>query len=321
MRVVVIGGTGHIGTYLVPRLTAAGHEVISLSRGQRQPYQGSPAWTKVHQVEVDRSTSERDGSFGSTVRDLRPDVVVDLVCFHLESAQSLVEALRGHVRHFLHCGTLWVHGPTEIAPTPESVPRRPFGDYGVQKAAIEEYLLDEARRRAFPATVLHPGHIVGPGWPPINPAGNLDPKLFAQLAAGEEVSLPDQGLATLHHVHADDVAQAFERALNSWGTAVGESFHVASPAAITLVGYARAVAGWFGREPHIRLAPWPEWRQTVTPEQAAATWDHIAHSPCASIEKSRYLLGYAPRYSSLEALREAVAWLIACGHVNAPSLD
>ncbi|HIQ05374.1 MAG TPA: NAD(P)-dependent oxidoreductase [Anaerolineae bacterium] len=33
MRVVIIGGTGHVGTYLVPRLVEAGHEVISLSRG------------------------------------------------------------------------------------------------------------------------------------------------------------------------------------------------------------------------------------------------------------------------------------------------
>jgi uncharacterized protein YbjT (DUF2867 family) len=34
-RVVVIGATGHIGTYLVPRLVRAGHDVIALSRGTR----------------------------------------------------------------------------------------------------------------------------------------------------------------------------------------------------------------------------------------------------------------------------------------------
>jgi uncharacterized protein YbjT (DUF2867 family) len=33
MRIVVIGGTGHVGSYLVPRLTRNGHEVVSLSRG------------------------------------------------------------------------------------------------------------------------------------------------------------------------------------------------------------------------------------------------------------------------------------------------
>ena len=32
-------------------------------------------------------------------------------------------------------------------------------------------LLAEARRTGFPATALHPGHIVGPGWAPLNPAG------------------------------------------------------------------------------------------------------------------------------------------------------
>ncbi|MCA9890882.1 MAG: NAD-dependent epimerase/dehydratase family protein, partial [Anaerolineae bacterium] len=34
MKVVVIGGTGHVGTYLVPRLVEAGHEVVCISRGE-----------------------------------------------------------------------------------------------------------------------------------------------------------------------------------------------------------------------------------------------------------------------------------------------
>jgi uncharacterized protein YbjT (DUF2867 family) len=32
MRIVIIGGTGHVGTYLVPRLVEAGHEVVCVSR-------------------------------------------------------------------------------------------------------------------------------------------------------------------------------------------------------------------------------------------------------------------------------------------------
>jgi nucleoside-diphosphate-sugar epimerase len=37
-RVVVIGATGHIGSYLVPRLVRGGHEVMAMSRGTRGPY-------------------------------------------------------------------------------------------------------------------------------------------------------------------------------------------------------------------------------------------------------------------------------------------
>ena len=93
-----------------------------------------------------------------------------------------------------------------VRSTTETAPRRPFGDYGVKKAAIESYLLDAARRKGFPATLLHPGHIVGPGWAPLNPAGHFNPQVFVQLARGEEIALPNIGMETVHHVHADDVA-------------------------------------------------------------------------------------------------------------------
>ena len=173
-------------------------------------------------------------------------------------------------------------------------------------------------KRQFPATVLHPGHIVGPGWAPLNPAGHFNPAVFTQLAAGAELALPNLGLETVHHVHADDVAQAFERALAHWGAAVGESFHVVSPAALTLRGYAEAVAVWFGQPAHLTFLPWPEWRATVAEAEANATWDHIAHSPSCSIAKAERLLEYRPRYSSLQAVHEAVQWLIQDGQVRLP---
>ena len=34
MRVAVIGATGHVGGYLVPRLVRAGHEVVALTRAR-----------------------------------------------------------------------------------------------------------------------------------------------------------------------------------------------------------------------------------------------------------------------------------------------
>ena len=310
MRVVIIGASGHVGTYLVPRLVSAGHEVVAVSRGRREPYQAHGAWAAVERHTVDRAEAEGSGTFGARIRELRPEAVIDMICFTPESARQLVEALRGAVQHFLHCGTIWVHGPSAIVPTTEAAPRRPFGEYGIQKAAIEAYLLGEARLAGLPATVLHPGHIVGPGWAPLNPAGHFDPAVFTRLAAGEELALPNLGLETVHHVHADDVAQAFEQALVHRGAAVGESFHVVSPSAITLRGYAEAVAGWFGRPPRLRFLPWPEWRATVPEPEAAATWDHIAHSPCSSIAKAQRLLDYQPRYTSLQAVQESVTWLI-----------
>jgi len=316
MRVVVLGGSGHIGTYLVPRLVALGHEVICVSRGQRKPYRPHAAWQAVQLVVADREAEEESGVFGQHIASLQPDVVIDLICFNRDSARHLVEALRGQVQQFLHCGTIWVHGPSVEVPTTETQPRRPFGDYGIQKAEIEAYLLAEARRNGFPATVLHPGHIVGPGWAPLNPAGHFNTEVFSQLARGDELALPNLGLETVHHVHADDVAQAFIQAMAHWRNAVAESFHVVSPTAVTLRGYAETAAAWFGQKANLRFLPWEEWRADRSEEEAAATWDHIAHSPNCSIAKARQHLNYQPRYSSFQAVYESVNWFIAQGVIK-----
>jgi nucleoside-diphosphate-sugar epimerase len=313
MRIVVIGGTGHVGSYLVPRLFDAGHEVTVVSRCQRSPYHPHGAWARVAHVELDRTAEEGAGRFGERIAALHPDVVIDLICYTLASAVQLCDSLRGRVQHVLHCGTIWVHGPSAQVPTSETEPRRPFGDYGCRKAAIETYLLDQARSHGLPATILHPGHLVGPGWPPINPAGNLNTQVFSDLAAGREVLLPNLGMETLHHVHADDVAQGFARAVARRTIAAGESFHLVSPAAWTLRGYAERMAAWFGRDPVLRFLPWNEWKQTMSERDAAVTLDHISRSPHCSIDKARTLLGYAPRYSSIEAVQESVAWLVQNG--------
>ena len=310
MRIVVIGGTGHIGTFLIPRLVAGGHEVILLSRGQRRPYRSLGAWARVRTVEVDRDTEDAAGTFGHTVAQLDADTVVDLICFTEDSSRRLGEALQGRVRHFLHCGTIWVHGPSAMVPTSEDAPRHPLGEYGVAKAAIERYLLTQARSGGLPATVVHPGHITGPGWTPINPAGNLDLGVFQNLADGNTVALPNLGMETLQHVHAADVAGVFLAAINNRSVAVGESFHAVASGAMTLRGYAEAVAGWFGREADLAFLPWERWSQTVPADQAAITRDHLIHSPHCSMDKATRMLGFRPRYSALDAVAEAVEALV-----------
>jgi nucleoside-diphosphate-sugar epimerase len=313
MRVVIIGGSGHIGSYLTPRLVESGHHVILVSRSRREPYFPHPAWQEVEHCDLDRASEETAGTFGPKIAALKPDIVIDLICYSLESSRQLVEALRGQVQQLLHCGTIWVHGPGIEVPTTEEQPRRPSSDYGRRKAEIEAQLLTEAHQHGFPAAVLHPGQLVGPGWAPLNPAANFNQAVFADLANGNEIALPNMGRETVHHVHVDDVAQAFTKAIEHWPSAVGESFHIVSPAALTLIGYAESVAGWYGKEARVRFLPWEEWRRSVSEKDAQVTWDHISRSPNCSIAKAQRLLDYRPGYRSLEAIRESVSWLFANG--------
>jgi len=301
-RVVVIGATGHVGTYLVPRLVRAGHEVIALSRGEREPYRTAPEWRAVQRVQLDREAEDA----AERIAAFEADAVIDMICFTAASAQRLVDALRPRRPLLLHCGTIWVHGPAARVPITEDEPRTAYGEYGTGKAEAEALL---HRQRVVPTVVLHPGHITGPGWNVITPAGNLDNDVWRRLATGEPLPLPDLGLGILHHVHADDVAQAFERALTR-PEAVGSSFHVVSEQAMTLRGLAAGAAAWFGRQPNLEFVDWPEFERRVGAEHAEATREHVGRGIAASIDRARAVLGYAPRYSSLEALHEAVVGLI-----------
>jgi nucleoside-diphosphate-sugar epimerase len=66
-RAVVIGGSGHVGTYLVPRLVEAGFDVVNVARGRRQPYRPHGRWKSVETVVLDREAEEKAGSLGTRV--------------------------------------------------------------------------------------------------------------------------------------------------------------------------------------------------------------------------------------------------------------
>jgi nucleoside-diphosphate-sugar epimerase len=311
MKITVIGATGHVGTYLVPLLVEAGHEVTAVSRGSREPYAPNAAWSQVRSVALDRAAADEDGSFGRKIAALDPEVVVDMICFTPHSLGLLVEALRGRVGHLLVTGSIWIHGPSTRVPLREEDARNPFGEYGINKLAMERLLEAETRRGGLAATMIHPGHIVGPGWAPLNPEGHFDVEVFRRIAQGGEILLPNLGMETIHHVHAEDVARLFVAAMGRWSVSAGESFHAVSDAALSLRGYAEAMYRWFGHGSRVRYLGWEEWKRAHTEEQASATWDHIAHSPSCSMEKARRLLGFEPRWSSLDAVKEAVRWLAA----------
>src|SRR5262249_17335473 len=298
-----------------------GHSVVNVSRGTASPYRPHPAWKTIEQVVVDRKAEEAAGKFGSRVAALNADIVIDMISFELEATQQLVEALRGKIEHYLFCSSIWVCGYATSVPSTETDRTNAIDTYGINKAKIEAWLCQQARRDGFPATSFRPGHIVGEGWVPINPQANANPDVFSVIARGEELALPNLGLEMLHHVHADDVTQWIIRAIEQRAASIGEVFNTVSSQALTLRGYAEAMYRWFGHEPRLSFAPFDQWKLSLNKKDADSSWGHIMRSSCVSIEKSRQRLGYSPRFSSLEAIQESVTALIASSRVISPNLQ
>ena len=317
MKILVIGGTGHTGSYLVPRLVLGGHEVKVVARNPSAHYTDPRlAWGQVEWIIADRTAEEMDDTWKQRMASLDVDVVMDLICYTPQQSQIMTEAFEGRIRHFLHCGTIWAYGPSTRRPHRESDPRKPIGDYGAKKAIIEADLINRYQTQGFPATIVHPGHISGRKWLPIDPQGTRNGTgVYHKLARGETVHLPQFGRETLQHVHGDDVAQMFELAMIHRQAALGESFSAVAPYAVSLVGCCEFVASLFGRDPNIEFVSHDEMERSLGAPAWAITKDHIAHSPCCSIEKAQRLLGYSPRYTTEQIYVECLEYLLETGEL------
>jgi nucleoside-diphosphate-sugar epimerase len=191
-----------------------------------------------------------------------------------------------------------------------------MGEYGIQKAATTQMLKDETAGGGLVTTSVHPGHIVGPGWTPIGPLGNADPAVWRKLSAGEPLTIPGIGTELMHHVHADDVAQVFELALEHRDAAAGEDFTAVAPSALHVRGYSQIAASWFGQTADLRSVTWDEFRSTTSADAYESSWRHLSRDQYFSVEKARHVLGYAPRYEPEAAILESIRWLIDNGRLE-----
>ncbi|OJF94652.1 NAD(P)-dependent oxidoreductase [Alkalibacterium sp. 20] len=315
MKVVVIGGSGHIGTYLVPKLVRENHQVVMVSRGKSEPYIKDWAWEKAEHVALDRSN---DPDFTAKIAKMNADVVIDLICFKLEEVKQMVGALKEtDLSHYLYCSTIWTHGRAETVPADPNGVKHPLDEYGSQKYESEKYLKHEYHVNGFPATMISPGQICGPGWSIISPLGYGDDGVFQIIADGEELCLPNFGMETLHPVHAEDVAQLFVDAMNHRTQALGENFHAVSEDSLTLYGYAMAMYRFFNQEPKIEFLPWDKWCDYVQSErQTSISNHHLARSGHYSIENAKKLIEYKPRYSATQVVEASIQSYIDRGVIT-----
>lgn len=304
MRIIVIGGSGHIGTYLVPMLVNAGHHVINITRGQRKPYIEDPSWHKVENVILDR---DKESNFAEKVSSINPDIVVDLINFKLQDTIDIVTALKKtNLTHYLFCSSIWSHGrATKLPLDPNDPNKQPIDDYGKNKFESEKYLKQQFKQNGFPVTVIMPGQICGPGWDIISPYGNINHLVFQKVASGETIFLPNLGMETLHHVHAEDVARMFYLSITHREAALGESFHAVTNEAITLFGYANLLYHFFNKEPKIEFVNWDEWKTKHAggEKNAELSFLHFARSGFFSIENAEKKLEYKPKHTIEETIK------------------
>jgi nucleoside-diphosphate-sugar epimerase len=239
MRIFIAGGTGAIGSRLVPRLVEAGHAVVAATRTQGGADRLAAAGATPRVVDVyDR------GALVAAVGEARPEVVVhqltDLAggdtnanaALRVKGTRHLVDAAKAAgVRRMVAQSIAWAYAPG-AGPAVESDPLEltATGARGTSVQGVAALEAAVAELREF--VVLRYGLLYGPGtW-------YAKGGLMADKARRRELPAND---AVSSFVHVDDAATACVLALSATSGSFNVCDHEPAPASSWLPVFAARV--------------------------------------------------------------------------------
>lgn len=240
MRAVVTGAAGFIGSTLVDRLLADGHEVTgldNLATGKVANLEAAEANAKFAFVKDDIVEADLD----AVVAEYSPEVIFHLAAqidvrhsvadpqfdssVNVVGTVRLAEAARkAGVRKIVHTSSGGsIYGTPEQIPTSETVPTDPHSPYAAGKVAGEIYLNTFRHLYGLECSHIAPANVYGPRQDPHGEAGVV--AIFAQaLLSGRSTKVFGDGGNTRDYVFVDDVVEAFVRASGPDGG--GQRFNV-----------------------------------------------------------------------------------------------
>jgi UDP-glucose 4-epimerase len=304
MRVLVTGGAGFIGSNLVDRLLADGHEVAvvdDLSSGDRRNLAAAAGHAELHEMSV------VDPALTGVVERWRPEVVCHLAAqisvrksvadpmhdakVNVEGTVNVLEAARrAGTRKVVFASSVAVYGRPEVIPVPAGAATDPRSPYAASKLSGETYLATYQALYGLEYTTLVLSNVYGPRQSPEGEAGVV--AIFTDaLLAGRPTVVYGDGRQTRDYIFVEDVVDGFVRACGERGN--GQRFNLGTGVQTT------------DRELHSMVAA-----AAGAPDEPGYAPPRLGDLPAMAVDPAPAMegLGWQPRTELAVGLKATVEW-------------
>jgi len=229
-RVLVTGGAGFIGSFIVDQMLEAGAEHITVVddfiRGRHENVADAVGTGRVEVVEgdirdgalVDRLTDGCDLVFHQAALRITQSAAepVRAINVMINGTQNVLEAAVKHgVKKIAAASTASVYGDPSYLPMDEGHPFNNRTLYGAAKIANEQILRAYNEMFGLQYVMFRPFNVYGPRMDVFGAYTEVMIRWLERLSRGEAPVIFGDGLQTMDFIYVEDVAEAYVKAMAS----------------------------------------------------------------------------------------------------------
>lgn len=313
----ITGGAGFIGSHLVEEVLRRGHSVRvvdNLSTGRRENLPAAGA-VEVVVGDVSDPAVARRAAAGATVvlhQAAIPSVprsVEDPAASHRANVegtlQILLAARDAGVSRLVFAGSSSVYGNAAALAKREDMRPHPLSPYALQKLVGEEYCRLFTELYGLETVVTRYFNVFGPRQSPGSPYSGVISLFIDAMLAGRSPRIYGDGEQTRDFTYVDDVVQGVLLAAERPGVA-GRVLNVAAGGRVSLLDVISALQTIL--------------QTTVDPILGPPRAGDVRHST-ADISEAKRLLGFEPKTTFADGLRQTVTWFREQAAIRPPQAN
>jgi len=314
-KILITGGAGFIGSNLCEYFLNNDNKVVCLDNfatGHKhniEKFNSNPNFTliegDIRNLDTCKQAVEgadyvlHQAALGSVPRSINDPITSNDV--NVSGFLNMLVASRDdNVKRFVYAASSSTYGDSKGLPKVEDVIGKPLSPYAITKYVNELYASIFSNTYGLETIGLRYFNVFGRNQDPNGAYAAVIPKFVAQFINHESPVINGDGMFSRDFTYIDNVVQMNEKALLTDNPeAINTVYNTAFGDRTTLndlINYLKEFLTEYDAEiANVEVV--------YGPNRAG----DIPHS-LASIEKAKELLGYSPKYSMREGLKEAVSW-------------